>query len=126
MTDQPPPDGAGNEPRRLALPRNIGQTLQYLDDFDLEALQRAVEHELQRRRAEKGEEPQAPVPEPRQLRGPKGRTKPAAKPAAGLQMPTGKASLIRASYQAGMKPQAIARTLKVSLAQVNKVLAGIV
>jgi hypothetical protein len=38
-------------------------------------------------------------------------------------LPAGKASLIRASFESGMKPQAIARTLRIALAQVNEVLA---
>jgi hypothetical protein len=40
------------------------------------------------------------------------------------EVPTGKANLIRASYRAGMKPSAIARTLRVSLALVNRVLGS--
>ncbi len=38
-----------------------------------------------------------------------------------VEIPTGKASLIRASYEAGMKPYSIARSLRVSLSTVNKV-----
>ena len=41
-------------------------------------------------------------------------------------LPVGKASLIRASFESGMKPQAIARTLRISVAQVNEVLASTV
>jgi hypothetical protein len=37
-------------------------------------------------------------------------------------LPLGKASLIRASAQSGMKPQAIARSLRMPLAEVNRVL----
>lgn len=121
MTDQPPPGSEGNEPRRIVLPKNIGQTLQYLDDFDLEALQHAVEQELHRRRAEKGEEPVAQAPQPSPSKAPRVTAKPAAR-AGRSQVPTGKASLIKASFLAGLKPRVIARTLKVSLAQVNDVL----
>jgi hypothetical protein len=42
---------------------------------------------------------------------------------AGTAVPAGRASLIKASYQAGMKPVAIARSLRVSLSIVNKVLS---
>ena len=38
-------------------------------------------------------------------------------------IPAGRVSLIKASYHAGMKPVAIARTLRVSLSIVNKVLS---
>lgn len=121
MSDQPPTQGEDQELRRIALPRNIAQTLRYLDNFDLRALRGAVEQEWQRRRLGKVELPaerQKAVP-------PVGRdhAKATTKPAASA-LPLGKASLIRASAQSGMKPKAIARTLRVSLAQVNDVLAA--
>jgi hypothetical protein len=37
-------------------------------------------------------------------------------------VPLGKDSLIRASFESGMKPQAIARTLRISVVQANEVL----
>ena len=121
MSDQPPTQGDDQELRRIALPRNIAQTLRYLDNFDLGALRGAVEQEWQRRRLGKVELPaegQMAVP-PVSRDDAKVATKPAAS-----ALPLGKASLIRASAQSGMKPKAIARTLRVSLAQVNEVLAA--
>lgn len=117
MTDQPPSDGRDDEPRRISLPKTISLTLQYLDDMDLEVLQRAVEQELRRRRAEKGRVPGAPAAALSPSKAPQ-----AAAKTGRSQLPMGKASLIKASFQAGVKPQAIARTLRVSLAQVNEVL----
>jgi hypothetical protein len=124
MSDQPPSDGKGGAPPRIALPKNIAQTLKYIDDFDLESLRAAVENELRRRRAEKGTETElpaaeaAPAPVQRARRG-------GAMPAVEQEhsaLPLGKASLIRASAQSGMKRQAIARSLRIPLAEVNRVL----
>jgi DNA invertase Pin-like site-specific DNA recombinase len=100
----------------VTLPRNLTETLKRLEDGDLETLQRAVNAEVKRRRAAKPA-PQAASP---------------AQPPAGQsdssdgmnEVPTGKVNLIRASYRAGMKPSAIARTLRVSLALVNRVLGS--
>jgi hypothetical protein len=121
MSDQPPSDGDGTGAPRILLPKNIAQTLRYLDDPDLGALRGAVEQEWQRRRLGKREVP---------AEGPKaappvspGRGKAEAKQA-GSALPLCKASVIRASAQSGMRPQAIARTLRVSLAQVNEVLGA--
>jgi hypothetical protein len=124
MSDQPPPDGDDGAPPRIALPSNIAQTLKYLLDFDLELLRAAVESELRRRRAEKGTETALPAAEasPAQVEHPRPSSAiPAAEPGASA-LPLGKASLIRASAQSGMKPQAIARTLRMPLTEVNRVL----
>ena len=107
MSDQP----------RIALPKNIGQTLKYLEHYDLAALRAAVEEEWVRRgngadklpvHATRGEASTGPAP---------ARTK-----AGASKLPVGKVSLIKASARSGMKPAAIARTLRLSLAEVNRVL----
>jgi hypothetical protein len=49
----------------------------------------------------------------------------AAKLDSGTAIPAGRASLIKASYHAGMKPAAIARALRVPLSIVNKVLRAV-
>ena len=43
---------------------------------------------------------------------------------AAAEVPTGKANLIRASYQAGMKPVTIARSLRISRSLVDRVLGS--
>jgi hypothetical protein len=92
------------------LPQKLAQTLKRLDDADLETLHREVEAEMRRRGLGKSGEVKrdAPAPPPTAT--------------SGSMIPAGKASLIRASYQAGLKPLAIARTLRVSQALVNQVL----
>jgi hypothetical protein len=126
MADLPPSDGDGGEARRIALPNNIAQTLKYLNDLDLEALRVSVENELQRRRADRGVEAKASAET-----GTSSENAPAkgggfktGKKQGAPSLPVGKASLIRASFESGMKPAAIARTLRISVAQVNEVLAN--
>ena len=122
MSDLPRPDGDGGATPRIALPKNIAQTLRYLHDVDLESLRAAVETELERRRAEKGTETEVPEAAPPQVpRATRGGAAPAV--AQGRRaLPLGKASLIRASARSGMKPQAIARSIRIPLAEVNRVL----
>ena len=125
MTDQPPSDGDGEEARRIALPKNIAETLKYLDDLDLQALRVSVENELQRRcPAREGEAKASAETGNLSVEPPAtgGGFKPVKQQHA-PSLPVGKASLIRASFESGMKSQAIARTLRISVAQVNEVLA---
>ena len=125
-TGCPPSDGDGEEAPRIALPKNIAETLKYLDDLDLEALRVSVEKELQRRRADRRVESNASAEtgtssEKAPARGGGFKT---AKKQGAPSLAMGKASLIRASFESGMKPQAIARTLRISVAQVNEVLGS--
>jgi hypothetical protein len=124
MSGQPPPDGDGGAPPRIALPKNIVQTLKYLDDLDLESLRAAVETELRRRLAEKGTEPELPAARVAPAREQRVRSVGAdtAVVQSSSALPLGKASLIKASARSGMKPRAIARSLRIPLAEVNRVL----
>jgi hypothetical protein len=126
MSDHPPPDGKGGAPPRIALPKGIAQSLKYLDDSDLESLRGAVENELRRRRAEKGTETELPAEEvtPAHVQSARRADAMPAVEQGPSALPLGKASLIRASAQSGMKPQAIARLLRIPLAEVNRVLKG--
>lgn len=102
-------------PPRVTLPRNLSATLRGLEDVELETLQREVTAEIKRRSSAKPMEMIAEVPPARAV-------SPAKLVAA--DVPTGKANLIRASYQAGMKPVAIARSLRISRSVVDRVLGG--
>ena len=102
-------------PPRVTLPRNLSTTLRGLEDVELETLQREVTAEIKRRRSAKPTETIEEVPPPQTLSPAK---------AAAADVPTGRANLIRASYQAGMKPVAIARTLRISRSVVDRVLGG--
>jgi hypothetical protein len=110
----------------MALPKNIAETLKYLDDSDLEALRVSVEKELQRRRAVRGVATKVSAESgiPSEEASAKGGGFKSVKKQGAPSLPVGMASLIRASFVSGMKPQAIARTLRISIAQVNEVLAS--
>lgn len=109
MSDQP----------RIALPKNIGETLKYLDNDDLAALRAAVEGEWVRRG--NGAE-RLPV---HATRGDASAGPALARARSGAsRLPVGKVSLIKASARSGMKPTTIARTLRLSLADVNRVLSA--
>lgn len=118
----PAPGSAGstsaNEPPtppRVTLPRNLSATLRGLEDGDLETLQREVAAEVQRRRSVKPMETIEEVSSSQAVSPAK---------AAAADVPTGKANLIRASHQAGMKPVAIARSLRISRSLVDRVLGS--
>ena len=102
-------------PPRVTLPRNLSSTLRGLEDVELETLQREVAAEIKRRRSAKPMETIEEVPSPQTLSPAK---------VAAAEVPTGKANLIRASYQAGMKPVAIARSLRISRSLVDRVLGS--
>ena len=97
-------------PPRVTLPRNLSTTLQGLQDIELETLQQAVSAEVKRRGMNK---PAVEVPEPQAVVPAK---------ASEAKIPAGKANLIRASFQTGMTPSAIARLLRVSRSIVEEVL----
>jgi len=120
-TDQPTSVDLSDAPR-IGLPKNLARTLQFLSDDDLETLRASVELELARRpptssgpitRKVAAVQPAIPA---RSSRSPKGARH-------SVPVPAGKISLIRASYHAGMKPAAIARTLRVSMSVVSEVLS---
>jgi hypothetical protein len=107
--EQPPQAQSPSDAPRIVLPKNLAQTLQFLSDDDFETLRTAVDVELGRRR---------PQPAPAATISIRRDRERDSAPA----IPSGRASLIKASYQAGMKPAAIARTLRLSLSVVNRVL----
>jgi hypothetical protein len=47
--DQPAPTISLSDAPKIALPKNLAQTLQFLSDVDLETLQVSVDSELKRR-----------------------------------------------------------------------------
>ena len=95
---------------RVVLQNDLSASLQHLEDAELQRLLTAVEAEVQRRRqaASAGEAAAKPAP-------------PRTEPAEISDIPEGKANLVRASFKAGLKPAAIARTFGVSLSLVNRI-----
>jgi hypothetical protein len=124
----PPSQGAlvlsasASPPARVTLPSDLPGSLKYLDDAQLRRLLEAVTVEINRRNQGDAKK--------------KGATPPVAGTSAKDQsvsvsdkttraideIPEGKANLIRASFRAGIKPVAIARTFRISQSLVRRVL----
>ena len=104
---------------RFALPSDLPGSLRHLDDAQLDALLRAVVEEARRRGRPLGGEHAPPTAsgtvKPAQADGGKAKRQP-------LPLAPGQARLVRAAFEAGVKPAAIARQLRVSRAQVEQVL----
>jgi hypothetical protein len=120
LTDRGDSEGNTAATPRIALPKNIAQTLKFLDDVDLETLRLSVDSEVRRRRSARGGE--AAVEQSGDDAPQKRQGKKSTGTRTSVPLPVGKASLIRASAKSGLKPQAIARTLRISLLEVNRVL----
>jgi len=111
-------------PARVTLPGDLSGSLKYLDDAQLERLREAVAVEINRRNPAPKNETVAAVP-----------TEPSStgqaasghyKRASGFdEIPEGKANLIRASFKAGVKPAAIARTFRIPQSLVNRVRSAV-
>ncbi len=106
---------------RYALPSDLPGSLRHLDDAQIDGLLRAVVDEARRRgRPVGGERVPSPAsgPEkPAPATGGKSKRRP-------LPLAPGQARLVRAAFEAGVKPAAIARQLHLSRAQVEQVLGG--
>ena len=113
------PDRDPLEHPRVTLPKNLSETLKRLEDAELVTLLREVTTEAERRGVMKSVKTVAAS-----------QTVPAAKFQArqskssgvSADLPAGKATLIKASHSAGMKPAAIARMFRLSQSVVNRVL----
>ena len=124
--DKPGSGGTGGAARRrYALPSNLSSSLGHLDDGQFDRLLQAVLEEARRRgRPVVGEHTSSRASgsatlteqaQPSGGRAKKKQTRPLA---------PGQARLIRAAFEAGVKPAAIVRQLRVSRAQVQQVLRG--
>ena len=111
-------------PARVTLPSDLSGSLKYLDDAQLERLIEAVTVEINRRNqgGPKNETPAA---------GPTGASSQGQSTAIrnnnirGIdKIPSGTANLIRASFKAGVKPAAIARTFRISQSLVNRIVSS--
>jgi hypothetical protein len=103
----PPPD----TPPRVTLPIDLSGSLKSLDDAQLQRLRDAVSAEMNRR-TRAAESTDLPAGKRyNKVRGPD-------------EIPAGKVNLIRASFKAGLKPPAIARTLRISQSLVRRVLSS--
>jgi hypothetical protein len=108
----------GADSRRIRLPSNLSASLKYLDNDELERLREAVSSEINRRSLSLPQTKPAalsPSPDHRSVNRHKKEREP-------KEIPVGKVSLIHASFRAGLKPAAIARSLRLSQTVVRDVL----
>jgi hypothetical protein len=101
------------------LPSDLAASLRYLNNAELQRLLTAVEAEVGRRKRSnsRGTTDDNSTPTPPQSVPPRKQDTDTAS-----EIPEGKANLIRASFNAGLKPATIARTFRVSLSLVNRVI----
>jgi hypothetical protein len=110
-------------PARVTLPSDLAASLKYLDDAQLRRLIEAVTVEINRRSQGASENETALAAAP----GASSQDRSAAfrnKIEEIEEIPEGKANLIRASFKAGFKPAAIARTFRISQSLVNRILSS--
>ena len=110
-------------PVRVMLPSNLPEALKHLEDAQLQTLLRDVTAEIDRR----GMPEPVKAVDPAEPTEKASRRKTSAGPrqaSAEAEVPEGKANMIRASFKAGMKPTAIARSLRISRLHVNRVLGA--
>ena len=103
-------------PPRVTLPTDLSGSLKSLDDAQLQRLREAVNEEITRRTRAAAKNEPAAVGQPAMQSEEKIRRSD--------EIPAGKVNLIRASFKAGLKPPAIARTLRISQSLVRRVLGS--
>ena len=111
----------GDTSTQIALPSDLPASLQYLDDAQLDTLLHAVEAEA-RRRGRPAEDEVArtarAAPSEAALRRQPRANKRTSK------ITPGQASIIRAAFEAGVKPSALARQFRISRAQVDRIVVA--
>ena len=114
----------GDTSRRLALPSDLPASLQYLDDAQLDTLLHAVKVEARRRGRSIGDDDTKTAQSAKASRiEPALRRKPRANRGASKITP-GQASIIRAAFEAGVKPSAIARQFRIARAEVERLVGA--
>jgi hypothetical protein len=106
---------------RITLPSDLSASLKHLDDAQLQRLTEAVTVEINRRNQGSSESETA-LPSAVTSSGDQSAASRSKKTTEIEEIPEGKANLIRASFKAGFKPAAIARTFRISQSVVNRIL----
>jgi hypothetical protein len=113
-----------SSPARVTLPNDLSGSLKYLDEAQLRTLLEAVTVEIDRRNQATSNHKPALAAAP--VVSAQDHLVTSRHKQSGVQeIPEGKANLIRASFKAGFKPAAIARTFRVSQSLVNRILSSI-
>ena len=114
----------GKSTTRFALPSDLPASLQYLDDAQLDTLLHAVEVEARRRGRSIADEDRRAA---RTVKAPPVKPAPRRKPRANRgasKITPGHASIIRAAFEAGVKPSAIARQFRIARAEVERIVGA--
>jgi hypothetical protein len=111
-------------PARVTLPNDLSGSLKYLDEAQLRTLLEAVTVEIDRRDQATSNHKTALAAAP-VVSAPDHLVTSRNKQSGVQEIPEGKANLIRASFKAGFRPAAIARTFRVSQSLVNRILSSI-
>jgi hypothetical protein len=111
----PPPSTEASVPQRVTLPNDLSTSLRHLDGAELERLRVALAAEINRRNqgtSTRHADERLALPHP-----------PIRKTSNTVEeLPEGKANLIRASFNAGLKAATIARMFHVSQSMVHRVI----
>ena len=115
------PSSGGATPRYV-LPSDLSASLRHLDDMQLDTLLQAAAVEARRRGPPAG----ADAPAPPAVKKEPGRD---ARPPSGAKVrpapvTTGQARILRAAFEAGVKPAALARQFRLSRAQVERIVGA--
>ena len=112
-------------PARVTLPGDLSGSLKYLDDAQLQRLLEAVNVEINRRNQSTPKNQTATAAVTRTSTQGQSTAIRRKKITEIDEIPEGRANLIRASFRAGIKPAAIARTFRISPSLVNHVLRSV-
>ena len=115
------PSSGGATPRYV-LPSDLSASLRHLDDMQLDTLLQAVAAEARRRGRPAGADAPAPAAakkEPGRAARPPSRAKGRPTP-----VTTGQARIVRAAFEASVKPAALARQFRLSRVQVERIVGA--
>lgn len=119
-----PRASAPSEMPKIVLPSNLSQALLYLDDAQLKTLLQEVTAEIKRREPAALTKPSAAVSPVKPVPGKTAKVPRSQASPESDAVPLGKANLIHASFEAGLKPAAIARTFGIPQVLVHQVLGA--
>ena len=120
--DKPVSTGARKEGRpRYVLPSDLAGSLRHLDDVQLDRLLRAAAEEARRRGLPVDDGETTPLPAASGKAPRSGRAARTGAKKRTLPIAPGQEKVIRAAFEAGVKPATIARQFRVSRAQVEQI-----
>ncbi len=108
---------------KIALPADLGRSLRLLDDGQLDRLTKAVTDEVRRRGRNPPDGPSAASRSANRTPAKAGRTKPE-EPITAATVTPGQERLILAAFEAGLRPAAIAKEVRVSRSTVQHVITA--